>query len=43
MTMAAIVTYRHAYFDYDQQNFAVVDHLFYIDWLVELFSPESRM
>ena len=39
MTMAAVVTHRHVLIKIIQ-NLSVVDHVLYIDWLVELFTSE---
>ena len=40
MTMAAVVTHRHVLIKISK-IFSVVDHFLYIDWPVELFTPEN--
>ena len=40
MTMAAVVTHRHVLIKISK-IFSVVDHFLYIDWQVELLTPEN--
>ena len=40
MTMTAVVTHRHVLITI-REIFAVVDHFLYIDWLVELVTPDN--
>ena len=42
MTMVAVVTHRHVLIKISK-IFSVVDHFWYIDWLVELFTLENCM